>query len=285
MKVALFGRTGQVGTEVRRRAPSDIKVIEIGRDMADFSDPKMVADVANTLKVDAIINAIAYTAVDKAEDDVDVAEAVNALSVGALAKVAAARNIPLVHISTDYVFDGSGDAPRRPDDQTGPLGVYGASKLRGEEAIRDCGGPHAILRTSWVFSAHGANFVKSMLRLAESRDHLDIVCDQVGGPTSAANIADTTLFLAHQLLAGHKAGTYHFAGTPDVSWLEFAEQIFEQAGVTMELTGIATANYPTRAQRPLNSRLDCESLARDFGIDRPDWRLELAAVIKELGKT
>jgi dTDP-4-dehydrorhamnose reductase len=184
LRIAVFGRTGQVALELARLGADCL-----GRDEADFTDPDAVRRAAARVEADAIVNAAAYTAVDRAESEVEIARTVNAVSVGALAEVAAARGLPFVHISTDYVFDGSGTAPRRPGDPTGPLGAYGRTKLEGERAVAAAGGAHAVLRTSWVFSAHGANFVKTMLRLGAERDRLRIVGDQIGGPTPARGIA------------------------------------------------------------------------------------------------
>ncbi|MBT8414517.1 MAG: dTDP-4-dehydrorhamnose reductase [Boseongicola sp.] len=283
MRIALFGKTGQVASEVQRRASKGVVVHAIGRDQADFTSPKMVQATASRLDVDIIINAVAYTAVDKAESEVEVANAVNNLAVAALAEAAALRSIPLIHISTDYVFDGSGNTPRSPDAPTGPLGVYGLTKLAGENAIRSANGPFAILRTSWVFSAHGANFVKTMLRLGAEREHLSIVADQIGGPTSAASIADTVLAVAESLTRKSDRGTYHFSGAPDVSWADFAREIFKQANLDVSVDDIATSDYPTPAKRPMNSRLDCESLSLEFGIARPNWCEDLNNVLKELG--
>jgi dTDP-4-dehydrorhamnose reductase len=197
-----------------------------------------------------------------------------------MAEACAALGVPLVQISTDYVFDGSGTAPWQPSDPTGPLGAYGRSKLKGEEAVRAAGCPHVILRTSWVFSAHGANFVKTMLRLGAERPVLRVVADQWGGPTPAAAIAVACLTIADRLLtAPHLSGTHHFAGTPDTTWADFARAIMQQAGLPAEVEGITTADYPTPARRPANSRLDCSALARDFGISRPDWRAALAGIL------
>lgn len=282
MKLAVFGRNGQVATELRRRAPDGVTVEAIGRDATDFSQPTQVTQAARAVDADAIINAVAYTAVDKAESEPELALSVNALSVANLAEVAADRRIPLVHISTDYVFDGSGTTPWRPDDPTGPLGVYGRSKLHGEALIINAGGPHVILRTSWVFSAHGQNFVKTMLRLGAERDSLTVVADQVGGPTPAAAIADSCIAIAGALAEGHAGGVYHFAGTPDVSWADFAREIFRQAGMSPTVTDIPTSEFQTDATRPLNSRLDCSTLEADFGIRRPDWKAGLSDVLKEL---
>lgn len=285
MKVALFGQTGQVATEVRRRSPDGVNVVAIGRDRADFSSPEMVAATVSSLNADVIINAVAYTAVDKAEREPDTADLVNHLSVAALADAATMRQIPLVHISTDYVFDGSGRNAWQPGAPKAPLGVYGVTKLAGEEAIRSSGGAHVILRTSWVFSAQGANFVKTMLRLGTERDQLSVVSDQIGGPTPASAIADAVFAISRALTDGQPGGTYHFSGTPEVSWAIFAREIFQQSDLNVDVTDILTADYPTRAKRPLNSRLDCESLTHDFGIRRPDWRNELANVLKDLGAT
>ncbi len=200
-----------------------------------------------------------------------------------MAKACAELDIPFVHISTDYVFDGSGEKAWRPDQPTNPKNAYGLTKLIGEEAVREAGGRYAILRTSWVFSSHGSNFVKSMLRLSEDREQLNIVADQVGGPTPASDIAQACLNLVEQLANdASKEGTYHFSGAPDVSWQEFAETIFAQAGRDVTVKGIPTSEYPTPATRPLNSRLDCRSLEQTFGIARPDWRRGLEQVLNEL---
>lgn len=282
MKIALFGQNGQVATEVQRRCPDDVTLDVIGRDRADFSDPDQVFDVACGLKADAVINAVAYTAVDKAEEETDLANTINGTSIGRLAEACAASGTPLVHISTDYVFPGDGDTPWKPGDATGPLGAYGASKLMGEDAIRAAGGAHVILRTSWVFSTHGNNFVKTMLRLGAERDALTIVADQIGGPTPAADIADACLTIARALNAGANGGTHHFSGAPDVSWADFAREIFGQSGLPCQVTDIPTSDYQTPAKRPLNSRMDCSALERDLGIARPDWRAGLSSVLKDL---
>lgn len=282
MKLAVFGTTGQVATELQRRAPNGITVQALGRDRADFGHPEQVLATAQQLDADAVINAVAYTAVDKAESEPELAGTVNGLSVGALATACAEKSMPLVHISTDYVFPGNGTQPWAPSDQTGPLGAYGTSKLIGEDAIRAAEARHAILRTSWVFSAQGNNFVKTMLRLGADRDQLTIVADQIGGPTPAADIADACIGLAQGLVGGKSGGTYHFSGTPDVSWADFAREIFAVAGITCDVVDIPTTDFPTPAQRPLNSRMDCTSLETDFGIARPDWRQGLAVVLKEL---
>lgn len=280
MRLLVFGKTGQVATELARQAD----VIALGRDEADLSDPGAPAAAIAAHAPDAVINAAAYTAVDKAEEEEARALAINGDAPGAMARACAGRGIPLVHISTDYVFDGSGDTPWNPADIPAPLNAYGRSKLAGEQAVRGAGGTHAILRTSWVFSAHGANFVHTMLRLSESRDALNVVEDQIGGPTPAGDIAASCLEIARQLVCDPgKGGVYHFSGAPDVSWKGFAEEIFTQAGRDMAVSGIPTSAYPTPAIRPLNSRLDCTALADTFGIARPDWRAGLRAVLQETG--
>ncbi len=283
MKIAVFGQTGQVATELQRRAPEGVTLEVFGRDRADFSDPQAVFDLASALNADAAINAVAYTAVDKAESEPDVAETVNGHSVAALLNGCSIAKVPLVHISTDYVFPGDGETPWSPDDATGPLGAYGASKLLGEQAFAKLAAhPSAVLRTSWVFSAHGANFVKTMLRLGAERDQLTIIADQIGGPTPAADIADACLGIAKGLADGTSGGIYHFSGGPDTSWAGFAREIFAQANITCDVVDIPTSDYPTPAKRPLNSRMDCSSLSRDFGIERPDWKAGLADVLKDL---
>jgi dTDP-4-dehydrorhamnose reductase len=229
-----------------------------------------------------VINAAAWTAVDKAETDEAAATIVNGAAPGAMARACVERNVPFLTISTDYVFDGSGEQPFRPGDPTGPLGAYGRSKLAGEQAVQAAGGQALILRTSWVVSAHGANFVKTMLRLGAARDTLPVVADQVGGPTPAAAIADALLICARAMRAGAPGGVHHFAGAPDISWAGFARKIFGRAGLACQVEDIPTEAYPTPARRPKNSRLDCSDLERAFGIKRPDWRAGLDDILKEL---
>jgi dTDP-4-dehydrorhamnose reductase len=279
VRILVFGRSGQVATELQRRA----SVIALGRDQADLADPPACAAAVAASGADVVINAAAWTAVDKAEAEEAAATVVNGDSPGAIARACAARDLPLIHLSTDYVFDGSGTRPWRPDDATAPLGAYGRSKLAGEQAVRAAGGRHAILRTSWVFAAHGANFVRTMLRLGAERPHLNVVADQVGGPTWAGAIAEASLSIARALAAGTGAtGTFHFSGAPDTSWADFARGIFRQGGLPTEVVDIPTAAYPTPARRPANSRLDCTTLASAYGISRPDWRADLATVLSQL---
>jgi dTDP-4-dehydrorhamnose reductase len=282
MKLLVFGSTGQVARELRRLQPG---ATFLSREEADLADPQACAAAIARAEAEAVINAAAYTAVDKAESDEAVATLVNAASPGAMAEAAAARNLPFVHVSTDYVFDGSGKTPWHPDDETGPLGAYGRTKLAGEHAIHAAGGTFAILRTSWVFSCHGSNFVKTMLRLGRTHDSLAVVSDQVGGPTAAADIAAALIDMARLLARGNGApGTYHYAGTPDVSWADFAREIFRQANLPLQVIDIPTEAYPTPAKRPRNSRLDCTTTETMFGITRPDWRRSLTTLLKELGE-
>lgn len=283
MKLAVFGKTGQVATELARRTPEGVSVSTLGRDVVDFSNPDQVADAVRSLNADAVINAVAYTAVDKAEDETELAATVNGASVAHLAEACAERGLPMVHISTDYVFPGTGDTPWMPGDETGPQGMYGQSKLMGEAAIRTIGANNqVILRTSWVFSAHGNNFVKTMLKFGAERPELRVVDDQIGGPTPAADIADACTTIARALVDGQSGGTHHFSGAPDVSWADFASEIMVQADLPAKVTPIPSSEYPTKSARPLNSRMDCSSLRQAFSIDRPDWRQGLTDVLKEL---
>ncbi|WP_406870114.1 dTDP-4-dehydrorhamnose reductase [Thioclava sp. 'Guangxiensis'] len=283
MSILVFGSTGQVATKLKSLLP-DAQFLS--RQEADLSDPEACAAAIVSHKPSAVINAAAYTAVDKAESDEDMAALINGASPAAMAQACAAQGIPFVHISTDYVFDGQGESPFEPSDMTAPLGAYGRTKLKGEQGIALAGGAYAILRTSWVFSAHGNNFVKTMLRLSETRDKLTVVADQIGGPTSARAIAKACVAIADQLKADPaKAGIYHFSGAPDASWADFARDIFAQAGRSTAVEDIPTAAFPTPAKRPSNSRMDCSSTLATFGISRPDWKADLADVLKELEVT
>lgn len=280
MTILVFGRTGQVATELLRQG----EVTALGRAEADLSDPAACAAAIAASDATAVINAAAYTAVDKAEEEEALATTVNGDAPAAMARACAAKGVPFLHVSTDYVFDGTGTQPWKPGDAVAPLGAYGRSKLAGEEGVRAAAGAHAILRTSWVFSAHGANFVKTMLRLSETRDALNVVDDQIGGPTPAADIAATLLAMAAAMADGREGGTYHYGGAPAVSWAAFAREIFARADRDVTVTGIPAADYPTPAARPLNSRMDGASLEADFGIAPPDWRSGLDAVLTDLGR-
>ncbi len=281
MRILVFGKTGQVATELARQAG----VVNLGRDQADLSDPAACAAIIRETDADVVINAAAYTAVDKAEDAEELATLINATAPAAMAKAAAKRGLPFLHISSDYVFDGQGACPWQPGDTPTPLGAYGRSKLAGEDGVRAAGGAYAILRTSWVFSAHGTNFVKTMLRLGKGRDSLDIVADQIGGPTPAAEIATVLATMAKAFHNGAgRSGIYHYGGIPAISWAGFARQIFASSGMKVAVRDIPTSAYPTPAKRPLNSRLNACTLAADYGIEPPDWKTGLNEVLKELGQ-
>ena len=289
MRLLVFWRTGQVATELRRLAP-EARVRHgapearfLGREAVDLADAEAVARAVTGAQADAVINAAAWTAVDAAEANREAAFVVNGTAPAAMAAACARRGIPLVHLSTDYVFDGSGERPWAPGDPTGPLGAYGASKLAGEEGVRAAGGPHAIVRTSWVFSAHGSNFVKTMLRLGRERGTLRVVADQIGGPTPADSIAAACLAIAEALVSDPgRSGTYHFSGAPDVAWAGFARAIFDRAGLQVAVEDIASKAYPTPAPRPRNSRLDCGATEAAFGLPRPDWRAGLDRALATL---
>jgi dTDP-4-dehydrorhamnose reductase len=278
MSILVFGKTGQVALELQRQAD----VTALGRNQADLSDPDACFAAIETHRPAMVINAAAWTAVDSAEDHEAEALTVNAHAPAAMARACAGLGIPFLHVSTDYVFDGSGSTPWRETDPVAPQNAYGRTKLAGEQAVAQAEGQWAVLRTSWVFSAHGANFVKTMLHLSETRDHLTVVGDQIGGPTPAADIAATLLAMGRAMAQGQGGGLYHYGGQPAVSWADFAREIFARAGRATTVTDIPTDQYPTPAMRPLNSRLDCAKLATDFGITAPDWKAGLAAVLNEL---
>lgn len=276
--ILVFGKTGQVARELQRQAD----VVALGRDQAELSDPQACAYAILESDASAVINAAAYTAVDKAEEEEGLATVINGDAPGAMARACANKGIPFLHVSTDYVFAGNGEIPWKETDPTAPPNAYGRSKLAGEEAVLAAGGNAVILRTSWVFSAHGHNFVKTMLRLAKTRDALNVVNDQIGGPTPADKIAEALLVMAKAMQAGQRGGVYHIAGQPDTTWASFAEEIFAQAGMSVTVAGLPSVDYPTPAIRPLNSRMDCSKLETDFGIKAPDWRAGVARVLKDL---
>ncbi|MTJ06073.1 MAG: dTDP-4-dehydrorhamnose reductase [Sediminimonas qiaohouensis] len=282
MTVLVFGHSGQVATELRRQGQAE--VISLDRNMADLRDPAACAAVIAQSSARAVINAAAYTAVDQAKTEEPLAHVVNAAAPGAMARACAARGIPFLHVSTDYVFDGTGSTFWPETAPTVPLNAYGRSKLAGEAAVHAAGGNALILRTSWVVSAHGTNFVKTMLRLSQTQNHLRIVADQIGGPTPAADIAETLLSAARAMIQGQPGGTYHYSGIPPVSWAGFARAIFKATGRTVTVEDIPTSAYPTPATRPLNSRLDCRKLHADFGIAPPDWQRGLHDILTELGE-
>lgn len=283
LKILVFGRTGQVAAELQALAGPDLVVEALGRDRADLADPAACAAQVAATDAGAVINAAAYTAVDRAESEEALATVVNGHAPGAMARACAARGLPFLHVSTDYVFDGSGDRPWREDDPTGPLGAYGRSKLEGERQVAAAGGPHVILRTAWVFSAHGSNFVKTMLRVGAGRDRLTVVDDQRGGPTAAADIAAALVAIARAFAAGRGvSGVFHYAGAPAASWCGFAREIFARSGwpTPPEVAPIRTEDWPTPAARPRNSVLDCGKIAAAYGIGQPAWPEALDRVLR-----
>lgn len=283
MKILVFGQSGQVATELRALDSDDVQITALARSDADLTDPTACATAINARAPDAVINAAAYTAVDKAESDEKTAQIINADAPATMAQACAARDIPFVSISTDYVFSGAGNTPWAPDAPTDPQSVYGRTKRDGEAAIVKTGGRYAVLRTSWVVSAHGNNFVKTMLRLGAERESLTIVADQIGGPTGAAEIARACVTIARTLaLEPEKSGVYHFSGASDTSWADFARVIFDAAKIPCAVTDIPSADYPTPAKRPLNSQLDCTTTQAAFGIPRPDWRESLTHILTQL---
>jgi len=287
MKALITGCYGQVGRELVALAERyGYEAIGFDHDSLDITDQQAVQACVQAENPDVVINAAAYTAVDKAEDDVALATAVNATGVGYLAEACGKADIPLVHISTDYVFDGSKNTAYIESDAVSPLGVYGETKLEGEVLVQNTCEKHYILRTSWVFSAHGNNFVKTMLRLAAEREELGIVADQRGKPTSAHEIARAIYEMLH---SKKKAwGTYHLAQPDVANWHGFATSIFEEArkqGLILKVAkvkAIATADYPTPAKRPENSELDCAKIEKTFEISLTPWQQSLVDVIKEL---
>jgi dTDP-4-dehydrorhamnose reductase len=288
MKLLVLGAGGQVGHELSRLAwPADYRVAAFDRAGVDITRKEAVSAALGRERPGIVINAAAYTAVDRAESEPDAAWAGNCAGPGHLAAACQAAGIPLIHISTDYVFDGSKQGPYREDDPVDPLGVYGQSKEAGDRAVRETLAEHVILRTAWVYSAHGHNFVKTMLRVAAERPVLRVVADQIGSPTSAGDIASAIAAIVRRITAGDRQwGAYHFAGGGAVSWHGFAEAIFELAapwrGAPPQVEAITTADYPTPARRPANSVLDCRHIGEVFGIVPRPWREALAEVIGEL---
>ncbi len=277
--ILVFGSSGQVAREL---APLP-EVACVPRSQADLTDPEGCAALIAEQMPSAVINAAAYTAVDRAEEEEELATTINASAPAAMAQACAELNIPFVTISTDYVFDGGGLRPWCPSDPTSPLGAYGRSKLAGEQKVVNTGAQAVILRTSWVVSEHGNNFVKTMLRLGASRDSLTVVTDQVGGPTPARDLARACHQIACQMCDNADLrGIFHYAGHPFVSWADFARTIFRQADLSCDVVGIPSSDYPTPARRPLNSRLDCADTERVFSMGQPDWRRGLADILSDL---
>lgn len=287
--VMITGGRGQLATELaRKRWPAGWRPVALGRDECDLSDPAAIATAVGSHDWVAVINAGAYTAVDRAEEDVAAAWSVNALAPAVLAEACRTKNIPIVQVSTDYVFDGARAGAWGPDDRPYPLGVYGASKLGGELAIATAGVRYAILRSSWVVSAHGGNFVTTMLRLAAERASVSVVDDQHGCPTSATDLADAAAAIAVRLVEDRDApsGIWHFSNAGVTTWRGFAEAIMAasaaRGGPSATVTPIATADYPTPARRPRNSVLSHEAIMRDFAVVPRPWREALDDILDAL---
>ncbi len=286
-RVLIAGGSGQVGSALRASAPPGVEIQAPSSKEMDICRQSSVDAVIETVLPDLVINAAAYTQVERAEDESERARAINAAGAGNLAAACAVRGCPLIHLSTDYVFDGSLGRPYRENDTTSPLNVYGASKLEGERAVRAALDRHLILRVSWVFSATGSNFVKTMLGLSH-RDEVRVVADQRGTPCGASAIAAAVWRIADRLATAPAYGTYHFATSPPTSWHGFAEAVYaacreaNPAGSIPTVVAIPTSAWPTRAERPLNSVLSGSRLAADYGISPPDWREEVRSVVIEL---
>lgn len=294
MKVLLFGKGGQVGWELQRALRPLGELVALDFDSktlhADFSRPEGLAETVRQVRPDVIVNAAAHTAVDKAESEPALAEALNATGPAVIAREAAALGALLMHYSTDYVFDGSGSTPRDEDAPTGPLSVYGRTKLQAEEAIRASGCPHVILRTSWVYGARGGNFARTMLRLAGERDKLTVIDDQIGAPTGADLLADIT---AHAIRACRAnpalCGTYHAVAAGETSWHGYASFVIDWAranGLPLKVAPgavepVPTSNFPTPAQRPLNSRLSTARLQQAFDLVMPPWQEGVERMLTE----
>jgi dTDP-4-dehydrorhamnose reductase len=296
MKILLLGKNGQVGWELQRSLAVLGEVVACDFDSpgewkADFSQPDSLLALVQRVQPDAIVNSAAHTAVDKAESEPELARAINATAVGVLAREVARRGICLVHYSTDYVFDGSGSAPHKEDAPTGPLSVYGRTKLEGEELIRASGCHHAILRTSWVYGARGGNFARTMLKLAAEREELKVIADQFGAPTGADLLADVTAQMLPRL-RDHVAlsGTYHCVAGGETHWHGYAGHVIEWARARGHAVKVAadrihavpTTAYPTPAQRPLNSRLDTHKLCSTFGLTLPPWQQGVDRLLTEV---
>jgi len=298
LKILLLGSNGQVGWELQRSLAPLGEVIALQREAAanphglcgNLEDPEALVQTVRAIRPTVIVNAAAYTAVDKAETDADRAKGVNATAPGLLAREAAALGAWLVHYSTDYVFDGCGDQPWQEDDATAPLSAYGRTKLEGEQAIRSSGCQHLILRTSWVYAARGGNFAKTMLRLAAEREELKVIADQIGAPTGADLLADVTALVLHRLqMRPELGGTYHCTAAGQTSWHGYARHVIEWARTHGQVLKVApeavraipTSGYPTPAQRPLNSRLDTFKVRHAFGLHLPPWQNGVERMLME----
>jgi dTDP-4-dehydrorhamnose reductase len=291
MKILVTGRHGQVARSLIERAPAypQFELCTLARPQFDLADTATVFSAIRAAKPDLVVSAAAYTAVDQAEEEPELAQAINARGAGAVAKAAADAGVPVIHLSTDYVFSGEGDRAHRESDPTGPRTVYGRTKLEGEIAVAAANAQHLIFRTSWIYSPFGRNFVKTMLQLGETRKKIAVVADQWGNPTSALDIAEAILHVAGRLRSDAEFsnfGIYHLAGTGHTSWSGFARAIFVQTEAMgrphIHVDDIATAQFPAKAPRPRNSRLNTQKFSQIFGWDAPDWEQSMSGVVKDL---
>lgn len=290
LRIAVTGWTGQIVCAMLERVPVGVEVVAIRRPELDLAVPRTIAPALRAARADVIVNAAAYTAVDQAESEPDLAMRVNGQAAGEAARAAAELGVPVIQLSTDYVFDGTLDRPYREDDAVGPVSAYGASKLAGERAVAAAASDHVILRTAWVYSPFGKNFVRTMLRLGETREEVGVVADQIGCPTSAMDIADAVFSVARNLRQRPDdpslRGIFHMVGQGETSWAGFAEAIFAEAErqgrKPVRVRHIGTADYPTPARRPANSRLDCAKLAAVHGISLPDWQEAARTCVRRL---
>lgn len=294
MRIAVTGKQGQVVSSLVEVAPKvGVDVVPVGRPELDLFIPETVQPALARVRPDVIINAAAYTAVDQAEKEAEIATAINARGAAAVAQAARTLGVPLLHLSTDYVFDGSKPTPYVEEDPVAPANIYGASKLAGEQSVARTSPDHVIVRTAWVYSPYGKNFVRTMLALARSRPEISVVADQLGCPTYARDIAVALVAIARNLLDRPQddqlRGLFHLAGTGETNWAEFAAAIFELLSLlgrpVPALKPITTAEYPTPARRPANSRLDCSKLARIYGVQVPPWQTSLKDCVSRLVAT
>jgi dTDP-4-dehydrorhamnose reductase len=291
MRLIVTGTQGQVARSlIERAAAHDVEVVAIGRPELDLADARSIRRCLDGARADVVVNAAAYTAVDRAESEEELATRINGAGAGLVAEAARRMGAPVIHLSTDYVFDGTADRPYREDDAPAPIGAYGRSKLAGEAAVAAANPDHVILRTAWVYSPFGANFVKTMLRLGETRSEINVVADQRGGPTSALDIADAVIAVARGIAASSdrrsRTGVFHMTGGGEATWAEFAQAIFSEAEARgrkpVAVIPITTAQYPTPARRPANSRLDGTRLREVHGVALPDWRPSLKSCVARL---
>jgi dTDP-4-dehydrorhamnose reductase len=291
MRVVVTGKEGQLVRSLieRARIVDGIEIVAIGRPQGDLEIPGNIGRAIAEATPDVVINAAAYTAVDRAEDEPDLAFRINSDAAGEAAEAARSAGAPIIQLSTDYVFDGWASGPYAEDSKTGPIGVYGRSKLAGEEQVRSATPDHLILRTAWVYSPFGGNFVKTMMALAERNPVVKVVADQQGNPSSALDLADGLLAVLRRWRSGDRAGlagVYHLAGSGDTNWADFARAIFAECELlgspAAEVAPITTAQWPTKAARPANSRLDCSKFAMDFNYRMPEWRQSVRDIVRRL---